>query len=245
MESHRQSPCPLSEVPAEPECKVAPDHSHPLPTSHLTPPPLSLSSPPILLLLAGSLSPVTHMHLRLLAPHTTPPCSPLPCLLPPLELARDHFTRHGRHVLGGFISPVADAYNKPDLVPANHRLEMVSLALSDSNWIALDRWEADHGRFVRTYKVMRRMRGSAKACGLGDVEVYLVMGGDMLESMGDENRWPKDSIQNLFQEGHVAWVGRDGKGSAVLSKGGRLHKWIEKCVKVEGWVSSLSSTLVR
>jgi nicotinamide mononucleotide adenylyltransferase len=45
------------------------------------------------------------------------------------ETARDHFhtidPSEKIQIIGGFISPVHDAYGKKDLAPAEHRLEMV------------------------------------------------------------------------------------------------------------------------
>lgn len=40
------------------------------------------------------------------------------------------------------MSPVNDAYHKPGLLPAQHRIGMCQLAAAESDLIMVDRWEA-------------------------------------------------------------------------------------------------------
>ena len=59
-----------------------------------------------------------------------------------LEIARDHLHRLGYcNVIGGILSPVHDACGKKELVSANHRCEMLRLALQNFGWIRLSDWE--------------------------------------------------------------------------------------------------------
>lgn len=39
------------------------------------------------------------------------------------------------YVIGGLISPVSDAYDKEKMTTAEHRCEMVRLAIKDTDWI--------------------------------------------------------------------------------------------------------------
>jgi hypothetical protein len=72
----------------------------------------------VVLLLCGSFSPITNLHLRM------------------LELARDCLQRHSRFsVVRGIISPVHDAYGKKGLVGGHHRLAMCRLATQNSDWV--------------------------------------------------------------------------------------------------------------
>lgn len=60
---------------------------------------------PLLLVACGSFSPITHLHLRM------------------FEMAADH-VRHKTNyeIIGGYLSPVSDAYKKGGLASADHRL---------------------------------------------------------------------------------------------------------------------------
>lgn len=161
------------------------------------------------------------------------------------EVARDYLRERGRFVSGGFVSPAADAYHKPNMVSAFHRLNMVRLALADMDWVALDEWEATHPRFVRTYEVMLRLKRETEQLGWGLVDVYLVCGADLVECIADEKKWPVESIQQLFKVGYVMWMKRDGKGGEVLEKDGKLERYAERCLEMQGCVWSMSSTVVR
>jgi hypothetical protein len=55
------------------------------------------------------------------------------------DFISDH---HEFEIIGAYFSPVSDAYAKPGLAPAHHRVKMCELAVLDSNWIMVDPWEA-------------------------------------------------------------------------------------------------------
>ncbi|XP_048744903.2 nicotinamide/nicotinic acid mononucleotide adenylyltransferase 1-like isoform X2 [Ostrea edulis] len=99
----------------------------------------NMNSPSKCVLIAcGSYNPVTNMHLRM------------------FEIARDALHRtHRFTVIKGVISPVSDAYNKKDLLPASHRCEMLRQALKTSNWINMDTWECEQTKWTETAKVLR------------------------------------------------------------------------------------------
>jgi nicotinamide mononucleotide adenylyltransferase len=62
------------------------------------------SKTPILLVACGSFSPITFLHLRMF-------------------VMADDYTKHNTEfeVVGGYLSPVSDAYKKQGLAPAEHR----------------------------------------------------------------------------------------------------------------------------
>lgn len=80
---------------------------------------------PVVLVACGSFNPPTIAHLRM------------------MELARDAMTAQGYDVLGGYLSPVSDAYWKEGLAPAAHRVAMAQAAAASSGgwmsglWICL------------------------------------------------------------------------------------------------------------
>lgn len=73
--------------------------------------------------------------------------------------------------MGGYISPVSDAYKKPDLANWRHRVNMCRLACQDSGWIYVDHWEASQREYVYTVDVLRHF----------DKELNEVRGGCQME----------------------------------------------------------------
>ena len=62
------------------------------------------SKEPIVLVACGSFSPVTYLHLRM------------------FEMAKDYVRQSTNfEIVGGYLSPVSDQYNKPGLLSAHHR----------------------------------------------------------------------------------------------------------------------------
>lgn len=95
---------------------------------------------PVILLATGSYNPITNMHLRM------------------FELAKDRLHDDGFEVLGGVISPVHDSYkkNKPTLISASHRLEMVKLAIQDNDFVRLSKFETEQEDWSRTRLVLEQ-----------------------------------------------------------------------------------------
>jgi nicotinamide mononucleotide adenylyltransferase len=75
------------------------------------------------LVATGSFNPPTYMHLRM------------------FELAKDELQQRGYSVLGGYMSPVNDAYKKKGLLSAAHRIRLCELACESSSFVMVDRWE--------------------------------------------------------------------------------------------------------
>ncbi|TPX62159.1 nicotinate-nucleotide adenylyltransferase [Powellomyces hirtus] len=92
---------------------------------------------PVVAVACGSYSPVTNLHLRM------------------FEMARDYISDHPNlHLIGGYFSPVSDAYNKPGLVSWPHRVAMCEEATKDSDWIMVDSWESRQKEYQRTAWVL-------------------------------------------------------------------------------------------
>ena len=71
------------------------------------------------------------------------------------EIARDHVLDHLPYeVLGGYFSPVSDAYAKPGLASWQHRVKMCEMGISDSQWLMVDSWEPSNERYIRTARVL-------------------------------------------------------------------------------------------
>ena len=63
----------------------------------------------------------------------------------------------GYDMLGGYMSPVNDAYQKKGLAPAQQRVEMCKLAADTSNIVMIDSWEAQQPTYQRSLKVLQRV----------------------------------------------------------------------------------------
>ncbi|RYC62325.1 hypothetical protein CHU98_g3887 [Xylaria longipes] len=93
---------------------------------------------PLVLVACGSFSPITFLHLRM------------------FEMANDYARMNTNfEVVGGYLSPVSDAYKKAGLAPSNHRVRMCELATEEtSNWLMVDPWEAIQPEYSPTRPTM-------------------------------------------------------------------------------------------
>ncbi|XP_069335414.1 nicotinamide/nicotinic acid mononucleotide adenylyltransferase 1 [Eulemur rufifrons] len=121
----------------------------------------------VVLLACGSFNPVTNMHLRL------------------FELAKDYLNGTGKYrVIKGIISPVGDAYNKKELIPAHHRVIMAELATKNSKWVEVDTWESLQKEWTETIKVLRHHQEKLEASNCDQQQ-----NSPMLERPGRKRRW--------------------------------------------------------
>ncbi|XP_045402136.1 nicotinamide/nicotinic acid mononucleotide adenylyltransferase 1 [Lemur catta] len=121
----------------------------------------------VVLLACGSFNPVTNMHLRL------------------FELAKDYLNGTGKYrVIKGIISPVGDAYNKKELIPAHHRVIMAELATKNSQWVEVDTWESLQKEWTETIKVLRHHQEKLEASNCDQQQ-----NSPMLERPGRKRRW--------------------------------------------------------
>ncbi len=92
---------------------------------------------PLVLVACGSYSPVTYLHLRM------------------FEMGADFLADSDTfETIGGYFSPVTDAYAKPGLAHWSDRVNMCSLACRDSSWIMVDSWEPSQTTYIRTARVL-------------------------------------------------------------------------------------------
>ncbi|XP_050942521.1 nicotinamide/nicotinic acid mononucleotide adenylyltransferase isoform X3 [Cucumis melo] len=90
----------------------------------------------------GSFNPPTYMHLRM------------------FELAKDALKLEGLCVIGGYMSPVNDAYKKKGLISSEHRIKLCNLACQSSEYVMVDPWEASQNSYQRTLTVLSRVKTS-------------------------------------------------------------------------------------
>ncbi|KAN0038821.1 hypothetical protein ACTA71_001012 [Dictyostelium dimigraforme] len=169
------------------------------PTSKLTSPNRNDSRKPLILVGTGSFNPITFMHLRM------------------MEMAKDYF-KNEYQVIGGYLSPVGDGYEKKTLIESSHRTTMVELSIDDSDWLMMDRFESNKPIFTPTREVLDHIKLNVEnylksseniIC---NVNVKLVCGADLLGSFNIPKLW-SDGDMDLLSS-------KDSFGIAVISRSG-------------------------
>lgn len=163
------------------------DRTMPINSTKLTPILQGDTRHPAVLIACGSFSPITYFHVEM------------------LESAKNHvhLVRPDMHVVGGFISPVGDAYAKEGLASAHDRITMAQLALESSSWIMLDTWEASQPTYQTTVAVLEHLRAELNEhYQRTDVRVLLVCGADLLSSFNTPGLWSAEDQAILTDEHH-------------------------------------------
>lgn len=166
----------------------------------------SLSKPnkqPLVLVSCGSFSPPTNLHLRM------------------FEEAADYCEfETDFEVVGGFFSPVGDAYKKAGLASAQDRINMTRIAVEDSStWIGVDPWEPLHKEYLPTVKVLDHFDHELNEVmgGIPDVNgkkqrihVALLAGADLIQTMSTPGLWAQEDLDRIL--GHY--------GAFILERSG-------------------------
>jgi nicotinamide mononucleotide adenylyltransferase len=121
-------------------------------------------------------------------------------------MARDYFHAGKNYeVIGGYLSPVSDGYKKKGLLPAHYRIGMCQEALEDSDWLALDTWEAEQSEWTRTCVVLQSLQDRLnqkeivqKYTGGRPIKVMLVSGGDLVGSFLTPGLWDPEDVSISF-----------------------------------------------
>ncbi|KAJ0974074.1 hypothetical protein J5N97_016039 [Dioscorea zingiberensis] len=186
----------------------------------------------VVLVSTGSFNPPTYMHLRM------------------FELAKDALRARGYFVVGGYMSPVNDAYKKKDLASAIHRLQLCELACKSSSFVMVDPWEAKQRDYQRTLTVISRIRNFLNESGLfskGSLKVMLLCGSDLLESFSIPGVWIPDQLRTICRDYGVICIHREGKDiNNLISNNEILNENKSNIIAVDEIVpNQISSTRVR
>jgi len=192
---------------------------------------------PILLVGCGSFSPLTYMHLRL------------------FEMARDTVEETGLYeVIGGFLSPVADAYGKKDLLPINHRMEMCRDSVKSSDWLEVDDWEGLQDNWTVTRAVLEHFENRINSKEILDkytkgkaVRIMFVSGGDLVESFAVPDLWTASDVDKIVGYYGIVITERSGVNAIqLIEKSEHLKKYRDKVLIVQSVnQNNLSSTIIR
>ncbi|KAG9245385.1 hypothetical protein BJ878DRAFT_21224 [Calycina marina] len=146
---------------------------------------------PLVLVACGSFSPITYLHLRM------------------FEMAAD-FAKFNTNfeILGGFLSPVGDAYKKAGLATAQHRLRMCELATDlTSTWLSVDPWEAMQSEYIPTaqvldhfqYEINEVLGGVKNPDGTNKpIKVMLLAGADLIQTMSTPDVWSDEDLDHIL-----------------------------------------------
>lgn len=191
---------------------------------------------PAVLVSCGSFNPVTFLHLRL------------------FEGARDwlHATTE-YEVIGGFMSPVNDAYGKKGLEKADDRAAMCDLALASSDWIMCDPWEAAQPGYQRTLQVLDHFRQflqdpeTVPDLGERRVKIMLLCGADMLASMVMPGVWIEEQLRVILGDYGVVCMQREGSDPERVVHGSEFLYQFRNNIRIfREWIwNDVSSTAVR
>ncbi|PHT54044.1 Nicotinamide/nicotinic acid mononucleotide adenylyltransferase [Capsicum baccatum] len=186
----------------------------------------------VVLVSTGSFNPPTYMHLR--------------CF----ELARDALTSEGFCVIGGYMSPVNDAYKKKSLISAEHRVAMCELACKSSEFVMTDRWEASQDSYQRTFTVLSRIKTAVIDGSLAsteDLKVMLVCGSDLLESFSTPGIWIPEQVRAICRDFGLVCVQRGGQDvEKIISNYDILNEYKKNIRVVDEVVpNGISSTGLR
>jgi len=157
---------------------------------------------PVVLVACGSFSPLHYAHMRM------------------FEIARNALDSSKFFALGGLLSPCNDGYGKPGLASASDRVSMCRLAAASSDWIDVDDWEAHQHGYVRTATLLQsvsdRLRSELRTP--LPIEVRLVCGSDLLDSITKPGVWDPPLFPLLFSFGLVCITRNSSDLAAICAK---------------------------
>lgn len=122
-------------------------------------------------------------------------------------------------MLGGYISPVNDAYKKKGLAQAKHRVKMCELATDSSDWIMVDSWESEQSEYLTTILILEHFYNNLNKDlkeGEQPIQVKLLCGGDLVESFNTPGVWAKEDMKEILEKFGLAVLERVGSNLADI-----------------------------
>jgi len=191
---------------------------------------------PLVLVSCGSFSPPTNLHLRM------------------FEEAADYCQFETEYeVVGGFFSPVGDAYKKAGLASAHHRINMTRIAVQDSSqWIGVDPWEPLHKEYLPTVKVLdhfdyelNEVLGGIQVDGeKRHIHVALLAGADLIQTMSTPGLWAREDLDRIL--GHYGAFILERSGTDIDDALVSLQQWRDNIRVIPQLIQNdVSSTKIR
>lgn len=110
-------------------------------------------------------------------------------------------------ILGGYLSPVGDAYKKAGLASSVHRLRMCEVAVEHGSWIMVDPWEATQTEYIPTAQVLDHfdheindvLGGAERPDGSRmRVRIALLAGADLIQTMSTPGVWSEADLDHIL-----------------------------------------------
>lgn len=232
-----EPPSPTIEAPSPTTTAMSSMSTYSFPTSRLKIRQESADRTPLILVACGSFSPITYLHLRM------------------FEMAADFVKFNTQfELMGGYMSPVSDAYKKAGLEAAHHRLSMCEIAVQQtSNWLMVDPWEALQETYTRTANVLDHIEQeiNGKLGGVEDVNgkkrpvrIALLAGADLIETMSTPGVWSHSDLAHILGRYGTFIVERSG--TDIDSAISYLEPWKENIWVIQQLIQNdVSSTKIR
>ncbi|KDQ20368.1 hypothetical protein BOTBODRAFT_169130 [Botryobasidium botryosum FD-172 SS1] len=192
---------------------------------------------PVVLVACGSFSPITYAHLRM------------------FEMALDYARQNTEfEIVGGYLSPVSDAYKKQGLLSAERRTEMCRLACQDtSSWLMVDPWEAYQKDYQRTAVVLDHFNYHindvlggvpTKDGSMRKVRIMLLAGFDLIQTMSEPGVWSRSDLGHILGRYGAFAVERTGSDVDVALES--LSQWRDNIYVIQQMIQNdVSSTKIR
>ena len=190
---------------------------------------------PLLLVACGSFSPPTFLHLRM------------------FEIASDYVRDNTDfEVVGGYMSPVSDAYKKDGLEKADSRIKMCQLATRGSEWVMVDNFEGLSKEYVTTAKVLDHFNSALESLGgvvtedgeKKHVRVALLAGADLIATFGTPGVWDAQDLDHIL--GRYGCFILERSGTNIDEALERLDRWISNIWFINQPITNdISSTKIR
>ncbi|KAH1489669.1 hypothetical protein LV164_008527 [Aspergillus fumigatus] len=192
---------------------------------------------PLLLVACGSFSPITYLHLRM------------------FEMAADYVKfSTDFELIGGYLSPVSDAYRKAGLASAEHRVAMCQLAVDQtSNWLMVDTWEPMQKEYQPTAVVLDHFDYEINVVREGidagngtrkPVRVALLAGADLIHTMSTPGVWSEKDLDHILGKYGSFIVERSG--TDIDEALAALQPWKDNIYVIQQLIQNdVSSTKIR
>jgi len=125
---------------------------------------------------------------------------------------------------------------------------MLDLAVKDSSWISVSRWELAQPGWTRTALVLQEYERiiNAKSLYNRHVNVHMVCGADLLDSFNTEGVWLVDDMHRILRSGIVVLTRTGTKLEEIIEKSPLLRLYKDNIHIVKDDIqNNISSTIIR